>query len=47
MSEEAKPLNGEKAEDKNLPKEEPEEEGGCSKCWSGYCGCIIAICKVK
>lgn len=47
MSDEAKPLNEEKADDKKLPKEEEPEEGGCSKCWNGYCACIVAICKVN
>ncbi len=46
MSEEKKPLNAEN--DKKAPKEEnEEEEGGCTKCWNGYCACIVAICKVN
>ena len=48
MSEEAKPLNpkeeGKKDEEK---KEVEEEEGGCTKCWNGYCACNVAICKVN
>lgn len=46
MSDENKPLD---AKDNNKPKdEEPEEEeGGCAKCWNGYCACVVAVCKVS
>jgi len=41
--EEAKPL---RYEDKK-PKERDPEEGACTKCWHGYCACVVAIFKVK
>ena len=43
MSEEAKAPD---ATDKKDDKPVEEEEGGCTKCWNGYCACVVAVCKV-
>ena len=45
--EEAKPLKDEEKNVDKKPKEEEPEEGACTKCWNGYCACVVAICKVK
>lgn len=32
----------------NAKDDEEEDEGySCSKCWNGYCGCIVSCCKVS
>lgn len=44
------PEGGDKSKangDANAKDEEDEDDGySCSKCWNGYCGCIICVCKV-
>lgn len=45
MSEEKK---DDKPDDKKDKKEEEEdEEGCCTKCWYGYCACVVWTVKVN
>lgn len=48
--EESKDQANDTTKDKSKLKDEDDEvdEGyTCGGCWSGYCGCVVAICKVN